>query len=156
MAGIGAFVSGEKRIIEYLRYTMRSHIFVKALPVPLVIGVLERLNVLKSESVLRERLWRNVHKLQSGLKNEGFDLGSTESPVTPVYLHGSTEEAIKLNMDLRESFSIFCSLVVYPVVPKGTIMIRIIPTAEHTDSDTDYTINAFKEISNNLKSGKYQ
>ena len=156
MAGIGAFVSGEKRIIEYLRYTMRSQIFAKALPMPLVIGGLERLNVLKSESGLREKLWKNVDKLQSGLKKEGFDLGNTESPVTPVYLHGSTEEAIKLNMDLRENFSIFCSLVVYPVVPKGIIMIRIIPTAEHTDSDVDYTIDAFKEISNNLKSGKYQ
>ena len=156
MAGIGAFVSGEKRIIEYLRYTMRSQIFAKALPMPLVIGGLERLKVLKSESDLREKLWRNVIKLQSGLRKEGFDLGNTESPVTPIYLHGSTEEAIKLNMDLRENFSIFCSLVVYPVVPKGIIMIRIIPTAEHTDSDVDYTINAFKEISNNLKSGKYQ
>ena len=156
MAGIGAFVAGEKRIIEYLRYTMRSQIFAKALPMPLVIGGLERLNVLKSESELREKLWRNVDKLQSGLKKEGFDLGNTASPVTPVYLHGSTEEAIRLNMDLRENFSIFCSLVVYPVVPKGIIMIRIIPTAEHTDRDVDYTIDAFKEISNNLKSGKYQ
>jgi glycine C-acetyltransferase len=156
MAGIGAFVSGDKRIIEYLRYTMRSQIFAKALPMPFVIGGLERLKVLKSESELREKLWRNVDKLQSGLKKEGFDLGNTESPVTPVYLHGSTEEAIKLNKDLRENFSIFCSLVVYPVVPKGIIMIRIIPTAEHTDSDVDYTISAFKEISNNLKSGKYQ
>ncbi|MFC0878623.1 aminotransferase class I/II-fold pyridoxal phosphate-dependent enzyme [Saccharicrinis sp. FJH2] len=156
MAGIGAFVSGEKRIIEYLRYTMRSQIFAKALPVPLVIGGLERLHVLKSESGLREKLWRNVDKLQSGLKKAGFDLGKTESPVTPVYLHGSTEEAIKLNMDLRENFSIFCSLVIYPVVPKGIVMIRIIPTAQHTDNDVDYTIDAFKEISNNLKSGKYQ
>jgi glycine C-acetyltransferase len=156
MAGIGAFISGEKRIIEYLKYTMRSQIFAKALPMPLVIGGMERLKVLKSESGLREKLWSNVDKLQTGLKKEGFDLGNTESPVTPVYLHGSTEEAIKLNMDLRENFSIFCSLVVYPVVPKGIIMIRIIPTAEHTDNDVDYTITAFKEISNNLKSGKYQ
>ena len=156
MAGIGAFVSGDKRIIEYLRYTMRSQIFAKALPMPLVSGGLERLNVLKSEKELRKQLWRNVDKLQTGLKNEGFDLGNTESPVTPVYLHGSTEEAIKLNMDLRENFSIFCSLVVYPVVPKGIIMIRIIPTAEHTDSDVEFTIGAFKEIANNLKTGKYQ
>jgi glycine C-acetyltransferase len=156
MAGIGAFVSGDKRIIEYLRYTMRSQIFAKALPMPLVSGCLERLNVLKSETELRKQLWRNVDKLQTGLKNEGFDLGMTESPVTPVYLNSSTEEAIKLNMDLRENFSIFCSLVVYPVVPKGIIMIRIIPTAEHTDSDVEYTIGAFKEISNNLKTGKYQ
>jgi glycine C-acetyltransferase len=123
---------------------------------PLVSGCLERLNVLKSETELRKQLWRNVDKLQTGLKNEGFDLGMTESPVTPVYLNSSTEEAIKLNMDLRENFSIFCSLVVYPVVPKGIIMIRIIPTAEHTDSDVEYTIGAFKEISNNLKTGKYQ
>jgi glycine C-acetyltransferase len=156
MAGIGAFVSGDKRIIEYLRYTMRSQIFAKALPMPFVIGGLMRLKVLKSESELREKLWRNVAKLQTGLKNEGFDLGNTESPVTPVYLKGSTEEAIKLNMDLREKYSIFCSLVIYPVVPKGIIMIRIIPTAEHTVSDVDFTIGAFKEITNNLKSGKYQ
>ena len=156
MAGIGAFVSGEKRIIEYLRYTMRSQIFAKALPIPMVLGGLERLNVLKSEFVLRERLWENVHKLQAGLKQEGFDLGNTASSVTPVYLHGSTEEAIKLNMDLRENFSIFCSLVVYPVVPKGIIMLRIIPTAEHTNSDIDYTINAFKAIAQSLKSGKYR
>ncbi len=156
MAGIGAFVSGEKRIIEYLRYTMRSQIFAKALPMPLVIGGMERLKLLKSESGLRERLWRNVLKLQSGLKNEGFELGNTNSPVTPVYLKGSVEEALKLNMDLRENYSIFCSLVVYPVVPKGIIMIRIIPTADHTENDVDYTIKAFKEIANNLKSGKYK
>jgi glycine C-acetyltransferase len=156
MAGIGAFISGEKRIIEYLRYTMRSQIFANALPVSIVIGGLERLEVLKTESELREKLWRNVDKLQAGLRKEGFDLGNTESPVTPVYLNGSTEEAVKLNMDLRENFSIFCSLVVYPVVPKGIIMIRIIPTAEHTTSDVDFTIEAFKNISQNLKSGKYQ
>ncbi len=156
MAGIGAFVSGEKRIIEYLRYTMRSQIFAKALPLPLVIGGMERLKVLKNEPELREKLWKNVDQLQSGLKDEGFDLGKTESPVTPVYLKGSVDEAIKLNMDLRENFSIFCSLVVYPVVPKGIIMLRIIPTAEHIESDVVYTINAFKEISINLKVGKYQ
>ncbi len=156
MAGIGAFVSGEKQIIEYLRYTMRSQIFAKALPMPLVIGGMERLNVLKSESGLREKLWRNVNQLQTGLKEAGFDLGNTESPVTPVYLHGSTEEAIRLNMDLRENFSLFCSLVIYPVVPKGIIMIRIIPTAEHTESDVNYTIEVFKEILKNLKAGKYQ
>jgi len=156
MAGIGAFVSGDRRIIEYLRYTMRSQIFAKALPMPLVIGGLERLHVLQTEPNLQKSLWRNVHALQLGLKKEGFDLGKTESPVTPVYLHGTTAEAIKLNADLRENFSIFCSLVIYPVVPKGIIMIRIIPTAEHSEADVDYTIQSFKKIAENLKSGKYR
>jgi glycine C-acetyltransferase len=156
MAGIGAFVSGESRIIEYLRYSMRSQIFAKALPIPFVIGALKRLDLLKTELSLREKLWENVRKLQSGLKNDGFDLGNTESPVTPVYLNGSTEEAIKLNADLRENYSIFCSLVIYPVVPKGIIMLRIIPTAEHTEQDIQQTICAFKEISRNLKTGKYK
>jgi glycine C-acetyltransferase len=156
MAGIGAFVSGESRIIEYLRYSMRSQIFAKALPIPFVIGALKRLDLLKTELSLREKLWENVRKLQSGLKNDGFDLGNTESPVTPVYLNGSTEEAIKLNADLRENYSIFCSLVIYPVVPKGIIMLRIIPTAEHTEEDIQQTICAFKEISRNLKTGKYK
>jgi glycine C-acetyltransferase len=156
MAGIGAFVSGESRIIEYLRYSMRSQIFAKALPIPFVIGALKRLDLLKTEISLREKLWENVRKLQSGLKNNGFDLGNTESPVTPVYLNGSTEEAIKLNADLRENYSIFCSLVIYPVVPKGIIMLRIIPTAEHTEEDIQQTICAFKEISRNLKTGKYK
>jgi len=156
MAGIGAFVSGGNRIIEYLRYSMRSQIFAKALPMPFVVGALKRLDLLKTELSLREKLWKNVRKLQSGLKNDGFDLGNTESPVTPVYLKGSTEEAIKLNMDLRENYSIFCSLVIYPVVPKGVIMLRIIPTAEHTEQDIQQTIWAFKEISQNLKSGKYK
>jgi glycine C-acetyltransferase len=156
MAGIGAFVSGESRIIEYLRYSMRSQIFAKALPIPFVIGALKRLDLLKTELSLREKLWENVRKLQSGLKNDGFDLGNTESPVTPVYLNGSTEEAIKLNADLRENYSIFCSLVIYPVVPKGIIMLRIIPTAEHTKEDIQQTICAFKEISRNLKTGKYK
>lgn len=155
MAGIGAFVAGDKRIIEYLRYTMRSQIFAKALPMPLVIGGIERLQVLRSEPELRVKLWRNVNKLQSGLSEEGFNLGNTESPVTPVYLNGTVDEAVKLNMDLRENFSIFCSLVVYPVVPKGIIMIRIIPTAQHTQNDVDFTIQAFKEIAQNLKLGKY-
>jgi len=156
MAGIGAFVSGESRIIEYLRYSMRSQIFAKALPIPFVIGALKRLDLLKTELSLREKLWENVRKLQTGLKNDGFDLGNTESPVTPVYLNGSTEEAIKLNADLRENYSIFCSLVIYPVVPKGIIMLRIIPTAEHTEQDIQQTICAFKEISRNLKTGKYK
>ena len=145
MAGIGAFVSGEKRIIDYLRYTMRSQIFAKTLPMPSVIGALERLKVLKSESELRDKLWRNVDRLQSGLKKEGFDLGKTESPVTPVYLKGSKEEAILLNMDLRENFSIFCSLVVYPVVPKGDEEIRFQINADHTPYDIDSVLEVLRE-----------
>ncbi|MGB0177506.1 MAG: aminotransferase class I/II-fold pyridoxal phosphate-dependent enzyme, partial [Owenweeksia sp.] len=156
MAGIGAFVSGDKSIIDYLRYTMRSQIFAKALPMPMVEGALLRLDLLKKENSLREDLWNNVKRLQSGLRKHGFNLGNTQSPVTPVYLNGELEEALRMNRDLRENHGIFCSLVVYPVVPKGVIMLRMIPSAAHSYEDIDQTIEAFTSIYSKLKAGTYK
>jgi len=134
---------------------MRSQIFAKALPMPLVIGALKRLEILRTQPELKDRLWIIVNALQSGLKNAGFEIGKTESAVTPVYLSGTIAEATNLIVDLRENYDIFCSMVVYPVVPKGIIMLRLIPTAVHTIEDVDYTIASFKTVQENLKAGKY-
>lgn len=155
MALIGAFISSEEQVIEYMRYNMRSQIFAKALPMPLVIGALKRLELLRTQPELKDNLWKITNALQDGLKNAGFEIGKTDSPVTPVYLNGSIPEATNLILDLRENYDIFCSMVVYPVVPKGVIMLRLIPTAVHTIEDVNYTIKAFKEIQINLKAGKY-
>jgi glycine C-acetyltransferase len=155
MAGIGAFVASEKKIIDYLRYTMRSQIFAKSLPMPMVIGALKRLEMLRSMPELRNKLWLIVKALQEGLKAKGFNLGNTESPVTPVLFPGNTAQGTNVLMDLREKYNIFCSIVVYPVVPKGVIMLRLIPTAVHTLQDVEYTINAFSEVKEKLSSGKY-
>lgn len=155
MALIGAFVAGPKPIIDYLRYNMRSQIFAKSLPMPLVIGALKRLELLRDQPEHKEKLWTIVHALQSGLKNAGFNICETTSPVTPVLLSGTVEEATHLNLDLRENFRIFCSIVVYPVVPKDVIMLRIIPTAAHTIADVEETILAFKQIKANLAAGAY-
>jgi glycine C-acetyltransferase len=156
MAGIGAFVAGREDVINYLRYNMRSQIFAKSLPMPMVVGAIKRLELLRNEPQLRENLWTVVNALQKGLRDEGFNLGNTESPVTPVFLDGTVPEATALTMDLRENYSIFCSIVVYPVIPKGQIMLRIIPTAAHTLEDVDYTIKAFAEIKEKLAAGKYK
>jgi glycine C-acetyltransferase len=142
-------------VIEFLRYNMRSQIFAKSLPMPLVVGALKRLELLKSKPELKDNLWKIVNSLQGGLKKAGFDIGNTQSPVTPVYLNGTIPEATKLIYDLRENFDIFCSMVVYPVVPKGIIMLRLIPTAVHTLDDVNYTIESFKTIKENLAAGKY-
>jgi glycine C-acetyltransferase len=155
MASIGAFVAGEKEIITYLRYNTRSQIFAKSLPMALVIGNTKRLELLKSDPSLKEKLWSNVDRLQSGLRKEGFDLGNTSSCVTPVFMKGNTMEAINLVQDLRENHNIFCSIVIYPVIPKGMILLRLIPTAVHTFQDIDQTINAFSSISGKLKNGDY-
>ena len=155
MAGIGAFVASTEEVISYLRYNMRSQIFAKSLPMPMVIGAMKRLELLRTKPELKANLWKIVNALQSGLRAEGFDLGHTQTPVTPVYLNGTVPEATALTMDLRENYNIFCSIVVYPVVPKGQIMLRIIPTAVHTLEDVDYTIKAFGEIAEKLKAGKY-
>ncbi len=155
MAGIGAFIAAEEEVVDFLRYNMRSQTFAKSLPMPMVVGALKRLDLLKNEHSLRENLWKVVHKLQTGLRERGFDLGHTESPVTPVFLQGSVAEATNVVMDLRENYGIFCSMVVYPVVPKDVIMLRIIPTAAHTLEDVDFTINAFTEIQKKLSAGKY-
>ena len=155
MAGIGGFVASNETVVDYLRYNMRSQIYAKSLPMPMVIGALKRLELLQNHPELREHLWTVVRALQNGLKAEGFNLGVTQSPVTPVFLDGGIPEATNLSFDLRENYGVFCSIVIYPVVPKGTIMLRIIPTASHSLEDVDYTIKAFKAIKENLKANKY-
>lgn len=155
MASIGAFVSGPSNIINYLRYNTRSQIFAKALPMPLVIGGIKRLELLKTRPELKDNLWIIVNALQSGLRSRGFNIGKTESPVTPVFLDGGVTEASNLIPDLRENYGIFCSVVLYPVVPKGIILLRLIPTAVHTLEDVNRTLKAFEEVSIKLKSGDY-
>jgi len=155
MAGIGAFVATEKRIIKALTYKMRSQIYAKSLPLPMVVGSLKRLDMIRTHPELREKLWTIVKALQTGLKENGFNIGKTQSPVTPVFLKGGAPEATQVIADLRENFGIFCSVVIYPVVPKGVIMLRLIPTASHTLEDVDITIKAFAEVRKNLDAGKY-
>jgi len=154
-ASIGAFISSTKDVIEYLRYNTRSQIFAKSLPMPIVIGAIKRLEIMKTDPSLRNQLWTITKKLQDGLKINGFNIGDTQSCVTPVFLSGGVGEATNLTVDLRENYGIFCSIVTYPVVPKGVIMLRLIPTATHTEADVDTTINAFKEVKEKLFSGKY-
>lgn len=155
MALIGGFISSDEQVIEYLRYNMRSQIFAKALPMPLVIGALKRLELLRTQPQLKDNLWKIVHALQNGLKKAGFNIGNTQSPVTPVYLNGTIPEATNLILDLRENYDIFCSMVVYPVVPKGIIILRLIPTAVHTLEDVNYTIESFTKIYGKLRAGEY-
>ncbi len=155
MASIGGFISADEHVVEYLRYNMRSQIFAKSLPMPLVIGALKRLDMLRSMPELREKLNTVVNALQSGLREAGFELGDTNSPVTPVYLKGTLGEATNVTLDLRENYNIFCSIVVYPVVPKDVIMLRLIPTAMHTLEDVQYTIDTFKKVQEKLKAGEY-
>jgi glycine C-acetyltransferase len=155
MAGIGAFVASEKEIVDHLRYNMRSQIFAKSLPMPMVIGGLKRLELLKTKHELRENLWTIVHALQKGLKEKGFNIGKTESPVTPVYFEGGPDEGTNVVVDLRENYAIFCSLVVYPVVPKDVLMLRLIPTAVHTIQDVERTIKVFSEVKEKLVQGFY-
>ncbi|MCD6556920.1 MAG: aminotransferase class I/II-fold pyridoxal phosphate-dependent enzyme, partial [Bacteroidales bacterium] len=137
MAGIGAFVSGPKAVIDYLRYTMRSQIFAKSLPMPMVFGAFKRLEIIKRDTKQKDQLWSIVNTLQKGLKDNGFNLGETESPVTPVFFDGDDTLVIKITKDLRENYGIFCSAVVYPVIPKGKIMLRLIPTASHKQEHVD-------------------
>lgn len=156
MAAIGAFVAGDHSVIRFLMYNMRSQIYAKSLPMPLVIGALKRLELLRTKPELKAKLWENVNLLQSGLKAAGFDLGQTNSPVTPVIMHGDIPEATQLTHDLRENYNIFCSIVIYPVIPKGMILLRLIPTAVHTKEDIDYTVNAFIQIKHKLDAGEYR
>ena len=156
MAGIGAFVASEKEVVDYLRYNMRSQTFAKSLPMPMVIGALKRLEMLQTMPELRKDLWNVVNALQTGLKEAGFDIGKTESPVTPVYMHGGIIEATQLILDLRENYNIFCSMVIYPVVPKGDILLRLIPTTMHNLEDVKETIAAFKECRAKLEAGEYR
>jgi len=156
MAGIGAFIGSTKEVIKYLRYNMRSQIYAKALPMPLTIGSIKRLELIRTRHELKDNLWKIVNALQNGLREAGFNIGITTTPVTPVLLNGTIPEATHMTFDLRENFDIFCSIVVYPVVPKGVIMLRLIPTAVHTLEDVEETINAFKAIKHKLDSGQYR
>jgi glycine C-acetyltransferase len=156
MASIGAFIAGDKKIIDYIRYNIRSQIFAKSLPMPLVIGNLKRLELLRNHPELKDKLWENALKLQNGLKERGFDIGKTDSVVTPVYMKGGVEEATAMVMDIRENYHIFCSIVVYPVIPKGHIIYRLIPTAVHTDEDIKKTLEAFSATKKKLDAGEYK
>lgn len=155
MASIGAFVGGDKDIINYLRYNSRSQLFAKTLPMPLVIGALKRLDLIRSKPELREKLWENVRALQQGLRENNFDIGLTTACVTPVWMHGTVGEAGALVQDMRETYNVFCSVVLYPMIPKGTIILRLIPTAAHSLEDVKYTINAFSEVRKKLEAGIY-
>jgi len=146
MAGIGGFVASQKEIITYLRFNLRSQIYAKALPMAMTLGAIKRLELIKAHPEYREKLWIIVRALQKGLKEAGLDLGRTESPVTPVFMKVTLSQTTQLIYDLRENFNIFCSVVIYPVVPKDVVMLRLIPTADHTPEDVDYTVNAFKEL----------
>jgi glycine C-acetyltransferase len=154
-ASIGAFVAANENVIEYLRYNTRSQIFAKSLPMPLVEGALKRLQMMREEPEHKANLWKIVDALQGGLKSEGFNLGKTDSPVTPVFLNGGYMEAANCVFDLRENHDLFCSMVVYPVVPKDVIMLRLIPTAVHQLEDVDYTIEVFKSIKSKLDNNEY-
>jgi len=154
-AMIGGFIASDAQVVEFLRYNMRSQIFAKAMPLPLVVGALKRLELIRTKPELKDKLWEITNALQSGLKAAGFEIGPTNSCVTPVYMNGSIPESTNLIYDLRENYNIFCSMVVYPVVPKGMIILRLIPTAVHTMEDVKYTIDCFSKIVGKLKNGEY-
>ncbi len=155
MGSIGAFISGPKSIMTYLRYNVRSQIFAKSLPMIIVEGMLKRMELLKTMPELRKKLWHNVNRLQNGLRAKGFNIGTTNSPVTPIFMKGDLPEATGMVMDIRENYNIFCSVVVFPVIPKGQIIYRLIPTAAHTDEDIDITLRAFDETKKKLDAGAY-
>ena len=156
MGSIGAFIAGPKDVLSYLRYNTRSQIFAKSLPMIIVEGMLTRMNMLKTMPELKEKLWYNVNKLQNGLKERGFDIGKTNSPVTPVFMKGDVPEATAMILDLRENYNIFCSIVVFPVIPRGQIIYRLIPTAVHTDEDIELTLHAFSATKKKLDAGEYK
>ncbi len=156
VALIGAFVASSKEVCNYLRYNMRSQTFAKSLPMPLVVGAQKRIDLMKAHPEYREQLWTIVNALQSGLKNAGFDIGKTNTPVTPVYMKGGVVEATNVVVELREVYKIFCSVVVYPVIPKGEIILRLIPTSVHTLKDVEYTIESFKKVREKLEAGDFK
>jgi glycine C-acetyltransferase len=156
MASTGAFFAADKEIIDFMKYNMRSQMFAKSLQMQLVVGALKRLDMLRSMPELKDKLWENVRALQGGLRERGFDLGTTETCITPVYLKGSIPEAMALVKDLRENFGVFCSIVVYPVIPKGLILLRLIPTTSHTMEDIQITLDAFSGIRERLENGTYK
>ncbi len=156
MAGIGAFIASTEEITNYLRYNMRSQTFAKSLPMPMVMGLKKRLELLQTKPELKAKLWEVATALQTGLREKGFNIGTTNSVVTPVFLKGELSEATAITMDLRENYSIFCSIVIYPVIPKGLIMLRLIPTAMHTLEDVQRTLDAFSEVRDRLEKGYYK
>jgi len=156
LASTGAFIAADKEVIDFLKYNLRSQVFAKSLQMQLVVGALKRLELIKTKPEIKQKLWDNVHELQSGLKEKGFDLGSTQSCVTPVYLNGTVPEAFALVKDLRENYGVFCSTVIYPVIPKGLILLRLIPTASHNSEDIQVTLKAFSSIRERLLSGVYK
>ena len=156
MAGIGAFVASHKYIIDYLRYNMRSQLYAKSLPMPMVMGAFKRLELIKTHPEYQEKLWAITEALQNGLRDRGFEIGVTLSPVTPVYMKGDIPEATNLVVDLRENYNLFCSIVVYPVIPRGEMILRIIPTAAHTLEDVEYTLECFDDIRTKLEAGEYK
>ena len=156
MAGIGAFLAGDPKVIDYLKYNLRSQMFAKSLPMIYVKGTMKRLDMMEQMPELQKKLWDNVHTLQNGLKERGFNIGTTNTCVTPVYLHGSIPEAMAMVNDLRENYGIFLSIVVYPVIPKGMILLRVIPTASHTKEDIARTLEAFSAIRSKLEGGVYR
>jgi glycine C-acetyltransferase len=156
MALVGGFLAGNKEVMQFLKYNMRSQIFAKSLPMSLVEGLLKRFELLKNHPELRQKLWDNVRMLQGGLTERGFDIGDTNTCVTPVYMKGDVEEAMALVKDMRDNYSVFCSIVVYPVIPKGMIILRLIPTAEHTAEDIQITLDAFTAVRNKMIAGVYK
>lgn len=156
MAGIGAFVCSHKYIIDFLRYNMRSQTYAKSLPMPMVMGALKRLDLIRQHPEYKDKLWEITHALQDGFRKRGFNMGVTNSPVTPVFLRGDIPEATNLVVDLRENYNLFCSMVVYPVIPKGEMILRIIPTAVHTLEDVEYTLKCFDSIRGKLEAGEYK
>ena len=156
MAGFGAFVAGERWLVNILRYNMRSQLYAKSLPLPMVVGALKRLELIRQHPEFQQQLWQIVRALQEGLRRNGFDIGVTQSPVTPIYMRGGNEEGTNLVVDLRENYGVFCSIVVYPVIPKGEIILRVIPTAAHTMEDVEQTIEAFKAVRDKFESGYYR
>ncbi len=156
MANIGAFIAADKDIIDYLKYNLRSQMFAKALPMIQTIGSLKRLQLLRDNPGLKDKLWENVNALQNGLRSKGFNIGDTNTCVTPVYLEGSVPEAMVMVNDLRENYGIFLSIVIYPVIPKGLILLRVIPTASHTLEDITETLTAFEAIRDKLVNGTYK
>lgn len=158
MAMIGAFIAAKKEIIMYLKYNMRSQTYAKALPMPYVVGGMKRLELIKKHPELKHKLWENVHALQNGFRERGFDIGTTNSPVTPVFMQGDYDLPTVTNLirDMRENMGVFCSIIVYPVVPKGVILLRIIPTASHSLEDVEYTLNCFEKVQSKLQNGEYK
>jgi glycine C-acetyltransferase len=155
MAGIGGFVASKKEVINYLRYNLRSQIYAKSLPMAMTLGAIKRLEIIQSHPEYREKLWTIVRALQKGLKEAGLDLGRTESPVTPVFMKGGITQVTQMIYDLRENYNIFCSVVIYPVVPKDVVMLRLIPTAVHSLEDVNYTVKAFGEIKRKIDNDEY-